>query len=368
MKFRIGNKYRIFVSIVGTTFILMACTAKPAAVSTATVWEGGQTRDSLAVEGLTVTRGTLVNTVTASGVVSGVNEAVVVSETQGLIRKLSFSIGDRVNEGQELLKVDDSIASLNLQRSKDQLDSANLELKGTELQVDSGGSSLAALTRARSAVSAAKAQYETSLKAFKDTTVKSPIAGIVASREESATIGNIIGALTRIARIVDNSSFKITVGVGEREIGLIEAGSPVRISIPSALGDRPVEGTVAAVGAGADSATGSFPVVVSFKNQWGNLVKSGMSATIEIDARETEPAIIIPVSALVRRENKYAVFTVKEGASVVREVQVGRRVGIRTEILSGISEGDIILISALSRLQNGNPVTVTVRGDSSVRE
>lgn len=74
----------------------------------------------------------LVDDVRASGVVAGVREAFVVAETQGLVRSVGFSLGDKVSEGQELLRVDDRIASLNLERAKEQYESARLELDAAE--------------------------------------------------------------------------------------------------------------------------------------------------------------------------------------------------------------------------------------------
>ncbi|HKL87180.1 MAG TPA: efflux RND transporter periplasmic adaptor subunit [Treponemataceae bacterium] len=347
---------------------LGSCIFKPDAVSSATAWEGGASKDTTAVETVTVSRAVLVNSVSASGVVSGINEAIVVSETQGIIRKLSFAIGDKVVAGQELLKVDDSLAALNLERAKDQLSSAQLDLSGTEKLVESGGSSTAALSRARSTESASRSQYETALKTWKDTTLRSPISGIVAYKEDAATIGNILSAFTRVARIVDNSAFRVQVSVGEREIGLIEAGAKARVFVPSALGDRNIDALVSAVGAGADSATGSFPVIVSFDNKWGNLVKSGMSATVEIQVRADEPSLVIPLAALIKRNDRYAVFVEEEGKARIKEVSVGRRQGVRAEINSGLTEGDSLIISALTRLQNGTPVTTTLRGESGTRE
>lgn len=358
----------LLIGAVGVVLVFGACIFKPDAVSSATAWEGGQTKETTAVETVTVSRAVLVDSVSASGVVSGINEALVVSETQGIIRKLSFAIGDRVVVGQELLKVDDSLAALNLERAKDQLASAQLDLSGLEKLVESGGSSASALTRARSTESASRVQYETALKAWKDTTLRSPISGIVAYKEDAATTGNILSAFTRVARIVDNSAFRVQVSVGEREIGLIETNAKARVFVPSALGDKNIEATVMAVGAGADSATGSFPVVISFDNKWGNLVKSGMSATVEIEARSEEAAVVVPLSALLRRNDRYAVFVEEDGKARIREVSVGRRQGVRAEINSGLTEGEPLIISALTRLQNGTPVTTTLRGESGTRE
>jgi len=345
-----------------------SCGNRTAAVSGATALVGGQTRDTLATDSLTVSSGTLVSVISAAGLVSGVQEAVVVAEAQGIINTISFAIGDRVREGQALVTLENSIAALNVQRAKDQLDSAVLELRATEQLAASGGASQAALTRSRGAVSTAKAQYQSVLKAFNDTTVRSPITGLVASRENSITLGGLLPAWSRVARIVDNSSFKITIGVGEREIGLIETGSPVTISIPAALGDQTISGTVQAVGAGSDPATGSFPVVIVFPNRWGNLVKSGMSATVQIASRQATPAVIVPTSALLRRGGRYAAFVAIDGTARVRELTLGRRSGVRVEVLSGLEDGEELIVSTLARLQNGTPVTTTNRGASADRE
>jgi membrane fusion protein, multidrug efflux system len=354
--------------IVFAAVFLISCSAKPSAVSGATVWESPGQEETLAVEALTVTTGLLVNAVSASGAVAGVNEAVVLSEAQGIIRTVSFSIGDRVRSGQELVKVDDAIAASNLQRAKDQLDAASLELRANEQIIESGGGSPAALTRSRSAESAARALYDAAFKAYRDTTIRSPISGVIASREDAVTTGNLLSPFARVARIVDNTSFKITVGVGEREIGLVSPGAVARVSVPAALGTEIVEASVLAVGAGSDPATGSYPVVVSFANRWDSLVKSGMSASVEIEVKKAKPSVIIPRQAIVSRGGKSVVFIVKDGAARLREVSIGRVSGVRAEILSGLASGDVLVISALSRLSDGMPVNPTLRGESAMRE
>lgn len=346
----------------------ISCANKTDVVSGATAWEGGQALDPVAVEALSVSRGALIDTVSASGTVQGANEALVIATAQGYIEKVSFVPGDRVKEGQELLKIDDGLAAIKLEQAKDQLDSATLTLRANEGLVDSGGVSASALSQARSAASSARAAYESALKAFNDATIRAPLSGIVASREEGITVGNAISPPNRIARIVDDSSFRITVGLGEREIGLVEVGAAVRVFVPSALGNEAVTGTVRSIGGGADPATGSFPLVIEFPNKWKDRVRSGMSASVEIAARSQSPAVVIPVAALVRRDKRYAVFVEDDGFARVRPVSTGRRYGVRTEILTGLEEGETILVSGFPRLRDGTPVAVTTRGSSADRE
>ena len=347
------------------SLIVLASCGKPDGVAGATVWEGEQSEDVIAVEVLTVSRGALVNDVRASGVVAGVREAYTVSETQGLVKSVSFNLGDSVREGQELLAVDDRIAALNLDKAKEQYEAARLELDATEKLSASGRSSPADLTRARGNASGAKAQYETSLKVFNDTRLRAPISGVIASKDSVATVGATITPGVRVARIVDTSAFRLTVGVGEREVGLIEPGATVKVYVPAALGEDFVEGTVAAIGAGSDPGTGSFPVVIAFRNGFGGRVKSGMAASVSIKARESAPAIVVPSSAIVRRGTASAVFVDDNGKTVVRDVVPGRRSGVRVELLSGLAEGETLIVSALTRLRAGTPIAATVVGDTA---
>lgn len=354
------------IIIVGfLSLAILASCGKPDSVAGATVWEGEQSEDTIAVEALTVSRGALVDDVRASGVVAGAREAFTVSETQGLVRSVSFNLGDSVNEGQELLRVDDRIASLNMDRAKEQYEAARLELDATEKLAASGRSSPADLTRARGNASGAKSQYESALKAYNDTRLRAPISGVIASRDEVATVGATIAPGIRVARIVDTSSFRLTVGVGEREVGLIEPGAKAKVFVPAALGEEFVEGTVAAIGAGSEPGTGSFPVVIAFRNGFGGRIKSGMAANVSIKARETTPSVVVPSSAIVRRGAASAVFVDDNGKVVVKEVVPGRRSGVRVELLSGLTEGEKLVVSALTRLRAGTPIIATMVGDTA---
>lgn len=347
-----------------TMAIASASCGAPEGVSGATAWEGEQS-DALAVTALRAVRGELVEGIRASGTVAGAREAFIVSETQGLVRSVGFNLGDAVREGQELLRVDDRIAALNLERAKDQYEAARLELEATERLSAAGKSSPADLTRARGAESGAKAQYETALKTYNDTRLRSPISGVIASKEEVVTVGATLNPGQRVARVVDVASFRLTVGVGEREVGLIDQGAEALVFVPAALGEEAIRGEVLAVGAGSDPGTGSFPVVIGFRNGFGGRVKSGMSASVVISARPSGRPIVIPSAALIRRGERFAVMVDEGGKIAVRELGLGRRVGTRVEALSGLAEGELVVISGLTRLRAGSPVSSTVAGDSA---
>jgi membrane fusion protein (multidrug efflux system) len=324
----------------------------------------GQPQEPKAVEALTVSRGTLLRNVEAAGIVSGITEAYVVSETQGIIQTVAFALGDRVAKGQVLVKVEDTIARLNMEQAKQQHETAQLDLAATEKLFEDGSASKAELIRARSAASGAQARYESALKTFRDTSIRAPIAGYVASREAEVAVGNFLSPGTRIARLIDISSLKVEVALGETQIGLIDEGARVTVFIPAACEEKLFEATVAAVAAGSDPATGSFPVVVTWVNTCGDKIKSGMSATVSIETRQEEPVILVPSAALVEQEGGVFAYTAEAGRVAAKRVQVGRRLGNLAEIVEGLSGGEVLVISGLGNLRQGDPVNPTVVGES----
>ncbi len=326
--------------------------------------EGPDEVKPLAVEALTVTRGDLVRNIEAAGIVSGINEAYVVSETQGIIQSVSFELGDRVAEGQVLVKVDDTIPRLNMEQAKEQFEIAKLDLEATEKLFNDGSASKAELARARSAVNGTQARYQSALKTFRDCSIRAPIGGYIAGKESGITLGNYLSPGLRVARLVDISSLKAEVAVGEGQVSLVSAGAPATVLIPAAGDQKLFQAAVSAVAAGSDPATGSYSVIVTWKNPVGNTIKSGMSATVTIQTQAQQPVVLIPSAAIVEQAGQSFVFTAEEGRAAQKPVQVGRRIGNITEILDGLEEGQTLVISGLTALRRGDPVQPTVIGES----
>jgi len=325
---------------------------------------GAQSQEAKAVEALTVTRGTLLRNVEAAGIVSGITEAYVVSETQGIIQRVDFNLGDRVDKGQVLVKVEDTIARLNMEQARQQNETAQLDLGAIEKLFQDGNASRAELTRVRSAASGAQARYEVALKAYRDTSIRAPIAGYVAARESAVALGNFLSPGTPVARIVDISSLKVEVSLGETQIGLVDQGAPATVFIPAACDEKLFEAKVEAVAAGSDPATGSFRVLITWVNTCGDEVKSGMSATVTIQTRQEQPVILVPSASLVDREGARFVYTAEAGRVAARRVRVGRQLGNLAEILEGLQGGETLIMTGLGALRQGDAVDATVIGES----
>ncbi len=356
----------IFICFVFSGFLLLglsSCGGKDT-ISGATVWEAPEDAKKVAVEAVRVVKGTPLSFITGAGVVEGVREAWTVSETEGIIREVNFRIGQWVEGGHVLLRVDDTLKRLEMERALVQYESARIEAEGTERLFQQGGASASALSRVRAAASGAKAQYELAKKAYEDCTVRAPISGVIALQEPSITIGAFINRGTRIVRIVDTTAFKLDLSVGEREVGELKVGSKAFVQVPAACGERKIVAEITAIGAGSDPKTGAYTVVLGWKDSCNGRLRSGMSAMVEIQRPAGAPVPLVPSASIVRRGDKRAVFVSKEGKVEIRYPILGNRQGTRVEVLQGLTEGELVLISGMSRLKNGSPVNPNVVGDS----
>lgn len=346
----------IFLLVAALVILLTGCDRSVDTTSSATWTETEEQETALAVEVLEVQTGKLYPRVEASGVISGIREAFVVSETRGVIREVAFEIGDRVEEGSLLLRVDDNIPRLSMEQARQQYETARLDLEAVEAFHAKGNASTAELIRARGAANGALAAYESAVKVFEDTSIRSPLAGAVAWKDPVVAQGNYISQGGRVARVVDMSALNVELSVGERQVGLIDLNAPARIFVSAPCGDLALPGRVTAIAAGSDAATGSFTVLVGAENTCGDSLRSGMSARVVITVEKGEDLTIVPTASLVVREGKEYVFLEREGTAEAVEIEKAGSVGNRTALRSGISAGDRVIVSGISGLRPGMKV------------
>ncbi|MFW5826568.1 MAG: efflux RND transporter periplasmic adaptor subunit [Alkalispirochaeta sp.] len=349
-------------SVTAAVLVFAACGGDSDGRSAATgnwAQDEAEAGPALAVEALEVTRGTLLQTVRASGTVRGDREVSVVAEVEGRIQESLIQLGAPVEEGDVLLRVDSTVAELNVAESRGALESARLDRSATERRFDNGSASQAEVTRARSAANGAEARYESALKTLEDHTLRAPISGFIAERAQNLSAGNYLNRGTAVARIVDLERLEIEIAVGERELDYLQPGLPAEVEI-AACSDSEIVAEIDAIAAGADPRTGSYAVVIGWENNCSR-VRSGMSATVRIRPSSEETQLVIPSAAIRSDGGEEYVYVAVDGVVERRVIESGNRLGDRVYISSGLTEGEIIVTSALSSLSDGTEVAPTVR-------
>ena len=209
------------------------------------------------------------------------------------------------------------------------------------------------IEKSRAEVVQAQAQYERAEENLKYASIRSPISGIVLSRE--VEVGD---AVSSILQLGSNATLIMTLGdvqelyikgkVDETDIGLVKLDQPVRVTV-DAYKNRTFQGKVfriAPMGVEKDNVT-RFEVRVSILNDL-DLLKANMSANAEIILEEHHNVLLVPESALIYNDKKATFVEVpdlstKTGRRQVR-IKVGLGNGSRTEVLSGLKLGEQVVL------------------------
>jgi HlyD family secretion protein len=209
------------------------------------------------------------------------------------------------------------------------------------------------IEKARSAVVQAQAQYERAEENLKYASIRSPISGVVLSRE--VEVGD---AVSSILQLGSNATLIMTLGdvkelyikgkVDETDIGLVKMDQPVRITI-DAFKNRTFQGKVfqiAPMGVEKDNVT-RFEVRVSITNDL-DLLKVNMSANAEIILEEHHNVLLVPESALIYNEKRETFVEIPDVSSKTGRRQIPVKIGLgngaRTEVLSGLKLGDQVVL------------------------
>lgn len=174
-----------------------------------------------------------------------------------------------------------------------------------------------------------------------------PIDGRVASvliREgEQATPG--APAVT----LLNEDAYHITVSVDEIDIDRVQVGQPVQITL-DALPDRPVQGTVSEIAPTSTSTSGvvTYLVTINIDEAQTADLRPGMSASASITVDEIDDVLVVPNWAVrLNRETGEAFVLLKKPDGTVQEVVV--ETGLRneqfSEVLSGLNEGDVVVLT-----------------------
>ena len=252
------------------------------------------------------------------------------------------------------------------QQTVDQLQAAyDASLEALKARKRALEASKASLQASRTSLEASHTSYgasQTSLGASRrqmqtvqeNTTLRSPISGVVTARNYFA--GDLpTGPIRTIQQL---SPLKVVVSVNEEEFPKIRTGMPVSVTFDVVPGET-FTGTVHLIHPEIDQATRTFKVEVTIGNGGGK-ISSGMFARVQFNYGSASH-IVVPDKAIVKMQGagiRYVYVLEPNGTVRYVEVKLGKRMGDRYEVLSGLSNGDQVVIAGQSRLTNGAKVQV----------
>jgi Cu(I)/Ag(I) efflux system membrane fusion protein len=174
-------------------------------------------------------------------------------------------------------------------------------------------------------------------------TFRSPVSGIV--MEKKAVQGMRFMPGEMLYQVADLSRVWVIADVFEQDLGLVKNGAKTSISI-NAYPEKAFAGTVTYVYPTLKAETRTVPVRVELANP-GLLIKPGMFAQVELQVAAKAKGVTVPVSAVIDSGTRQIVLVqIKEGRFEPREVKTGARSDNYIEVISGIKEGEQVVVAA----------------------
>ncbi len=354
-----------------------------------------------------VERGDITKSVVATGRIEPIAKVEIKAKANGIIKELKAQVGDFVQAGHVLAELDkenlaarvrESQAALlgaeaNRTAASAQLDKNKVEAEGpdvtfTKRNFDRAESlqkegvlskqvaddtrsayeqalnkqhiarsqlavSQAKITQAEAEVAQAKASVDRAQEELSYATIRSPIAGVVLSRDVEigspvSSILNMGAAATLVMTLGDISEVYVKGKVDEADIGIVQMHQPARIKVET-FKDKQFEGRVTQISPlGVDKENViTFEVRVSINNP-GGLLRANMTANAEIVLEDHKAVLLIPESAILYDDKRNASVEIpaegKEKGREKKAIQVGISNGTKTEVLSGLSEKEQVIL------------------------
>lgn len=172
--------------------------------------------------------------------------------------------------------------------------------------------------------------------------VRSPIGGRVIQR--SAILGSHAETSASLFTIANLDRVWVVVQAFERDAVNVSRGSVAHVTL-AALPGRELDGVVSVVGHTVETGSRTVPIRIELPNP-GGVLRPGMSATVRLEVGDVESAVIaVPAAALQRVGDRWLVFVVhNEHEFEMRPVGRGRDLGNDVEIVSGVREGEMIVV------------------------
>jgi len=304
-----------------------------------------------------------------SGVIQARQQARILSEVSGKVKSIYAKIGDPLEPGDPILKIDDEVLKYTVEQAeanvlqleaahdgskKDLARKKNLYEKKviSEFEYD--------IARAkektdRALLKSAKASLKIAKRELRETLIKSPLKGILAER--TVDIGSNVGQGIMVATVVAVDKVKIKIGVSEQAVARLKKGQEVTVETDAYPGEK-YRGVIDSVGTKADDKTLSFPAEIMINNNREPKLKPGMVARTTINIDNFLNVISLPEEAIYDINGTYYTWIIRDNIAHRTKVVPSSFVGRNVVISKGIAANQTVVVSGRERLLEGSRVQI----------
>jgi RND family efflux transporter MFP subunit len=338
-------------------------------------------QDRAAMVGVqTVEPRTLTETVPVFAEVVTAREGAVASRVAGSVDRVDVLVGNRVEQGDVLVELNPDLLTIRVAAARAQVAEAEASVSTAQVRLESaetvfgriealrGSSSFsqgrfddaqadvaearAQLAEARARKDTAEARVEEASYELSRSKIRAPFTGIVL--ETNTIPGAYIQAGTPVVRLLDTESFEVQASVPSRYVDSLVPGQEVQAHLET--GER-LTLTLRAILPVEDPATRTRAVRLSAPDFATRAnIADGQSLTVDIPVGPAREVLSVPKDALVQARGGWTVFVATDGKAMPRPVTIGVPSGDRYEVLSGLSNGDVVVVRGNERLRPGQDI------------
>ncbi len=272
----------------------------------------------------------------------------IAPQSPSRIQKIYVEVGDFVRAGQIVAKMDD----VSLNQTRLSMTNDSLEYHRLKGLYEEGGVSKSDLDAMELKYNVTRSQYENILE---NTILRSPISGVISARNYDRGdmyTGNPIYVVEQITPV------KLLVGISEADYTKVKKNDSVEITV-DAIPGRTFAGRISRIYPTIDPSTHTFTSEIQVANA-DHALRPGMYARVKV-LFGVNHSVTVPDNCIVKQQGSAirSVYVLQEDNTVSeRVVTLGRHFEEEYEILSGLGEGEKIVVKGQASLKNGDKVNV----------
>ncbi len=307
---------------------------------------------AIPVETVAVKQEALVRSIVAVGSLLANEQVMLQPEFAGKVVTIHFKEGQKVNKGDLLVTLDDSIYKAELNQADARLKLSQANTKRINSLRKKGLSNEQEEDQAVSELGVNRASRVLARTRLEKMAIHAPFDGTIGLRGISE--GDYLTSGQDIVTLINSNPIKLEFRIPEVYLSEVAIGQKVDVRVDAFRGDS-FSGEVYAIAPEVDVGGRSFMVRAQIANNDGLLVP-GLFAQVELELERKENALLIPEAALMPAGDKQYVYRIDDGKAVRTEVALGMRQGDMVEIISGLVPGVQVVTAGQMKIMDGSKV------------
>ena len=302
------------------------------------------------------------STIQAVGSIEPIQGVTLAADQPGVVSRISFQSGSRVQQGQVLVALDTRQEHAQLNAAEARRDLAKQSLDRAQALLKEGAIAQAEFDQAAAQFKQADATVREIQAAIDRKTIRAPFSGTAGIRQ--VNLGQYVNSGDPIVPLQSLDRVYVDFAVPQQQVSALRPGAKVEVADSGSV--SLATGTITAINPVADEATRNVQVQATFANPRGRL-RPGMYVTCRVAVGAGQSITALPISAINYAPYGNSVFIVEEMKGQdgkpykgVRQqfVQLGEARGDQVAVLSGIQPGQEVVTSGVFKLRSGAAVVV----------